>query len=38
MMTAYDFPGARLCEEAGVDVILVGDSFGHGGWIDSTWP
>lgn len=28
MMTAYDFPGARLCEEAGVDVILVGDSLG----------
>ncbi|OGS35527.1 MAG: 3-methyl-2-oxobutanoate hydroxymethyltransferase [Elusimicrobia bacterium RIFOXYD12_FULL_66_9] len=28
MMTAYDFPMARLAEEAGVDVILVGDSVG----------
>ncbi|MDO4767459.1 MAG: 3-methyl-2-oxobutanoate hydroxymethyltransferase [Pseudomonadota bacterium] len=28
MMTAYDCPGGRLCEEAGVDVILVGDSLG----------
>ena len=26
MMTAYDFPTARIAEEAGVDVILVGDS------------
>ncbi|MEK7381916.1 MAG: 3-methyl-2-oxobutanoate hydroxymethyltransferase, partial [Elusimicrobiota bacterium] len=28
MMTAYDFPTARIAEEAGVDVILVGDSVG----------
>ena len=28
MLTAYDFPGARLAAEAGVDVILVGDSLG----------
>jgi len=28
MLTAYDFPTARLAEEAGVDVILVGDSVG----------
>jgi 3-methyl-2-oxobutanoate hydroxymethyltransferase len=28
MITAYDFPHARLAEEAGVDVILVGDSLG----------
>lgn len=28
MVTAYDYPSARLVEEAGVDVILVGDSLG----------
>ncbi len=28
MVTAYDFPGARLAAEAGVDFILVGDSLG----------
>jgi 3-methyl-2-oxobutanoate hydroxymethyltransferase len=26
MVTAYDFPSARLAERAGVDVVLVGDS------------
>jgi len=26
MVTAYDFPGGRLAEAAGVDVVLVGDS------------
>ena len=26
MVTAYDAPGARMAEEAGVDLILVGDS------------
>lgn len=26
MLTAYDFPSARLVDEAGVDMILVGDS------------
>ncbi|MFN7252236.1 MAG: 3-methyl-2-oxobutanoate hydroxymethyltransferase [Anaerobacillus sp.] len=28
MLTAYDAPSAKLIEEAGVDVILVGDSLG----------
>ncbi|MFD5601195.1 3-methyl-2-oxobutanoate hydroxymethyltransferase [Leucobacter sp. NPDC058333] len=26
MVTAYDFPGARAAERAGVDMVLVGDS------------
>jgi len=26
MVTAYDAPGARMASEAGVDLILVGDS------------
>ncbi|HEY2421302.1 MAG TPA: 3-methyl-2-oxobutanoate hydroxymethyltransferase [Neobacillus sp.] len=28
MLTAYDFPSAKQAEQAGVDVILVGDSLG----------
>src|SRR5882672_8849018 len=28
MLTAYDFPSARLVAEAGVELILVGDSLG----------
>jgi len=28
MMTAYDFPSARLVEEGGADAILVGDTLG----------
>jgi 3-methyl-2-oxobutanoate hydroxymethyltransferase len=28
MLTAYDFPFARIVDEAGVDVVLVGDSLG----------
>ncbi|WP_141432616.1 3-methyl-2-oxobutanoate hydroxymethyltransferase [Bacillus sp. 03113] len=28
MLTAYDYPSAKLAEQGGVDVILVGDSLG----------
>ncbi|QQE72724.1 3-methyl-2-oxobutanoate hydroxymethyltransferase [Brevibacillus composti] len=28
MITAYDFPSAKLAEEAGADILLVGDSLG----------
>lgn len=39
MLSLYDFPFARLAEQAGIDIILVGDSLGmvvHG--YDSTVP
>jgi 3-methyl-2-oxobutanoate hydroxymethyltransferase len=29
MVTAYDAPGARIASDAGVDIILVGDSVGN---------
>ncbi|WP_432806909.1 3-methyl-2-oxobutanoate hydroxymethyltransferase [Paenibacillus camelliae] len=29
VITAYDYPSAKFAEEAGVDVILVGDSLGN---------
>ena len=29
MVTAYDAPSARICDAAGVDVILVGDSLAN---------
>jgi 3-methyl-2-oxobutanoate hydroxymethyltransferase len=28
MLTAYDYPSARIVDEAGVDIVLIGDSCG----------
>jgi 3-methyl-2-oxobutanoate hydroxymethyltransferase len=39
MMTAYDAPTAAVCETAGIDAILVGDSMGNAALgYDSTLP
>ena len=39
VLTAYDYPTARLLDEAGVDILLVGDSLGNVvlGYPDSTF-
>ena len=38
MVTAYDYPGAQVAEEAGVDLVLVGDSAANNvlGYADTT--
>lgn len=38
MVTAYDTPGARFADEAGVDIVFVGDSAGNNvlGYPDTT--
>jgi len=41
MVTAYDAPGARFAEQAGVDILLVGDTagmvvLGHDGTVPVT--
>ena len=39
MLTAYDAPTAAICEAAGIDALLVGDSVGNASLgYDSTLP
>lgn len=39
MLTAYDAPTATVCEEAGIDAVLIGDSMGNASLgYDSTLP
>jgi len=39
MLTAYDAPTAAICEESGIDLLLVGDSVGNASLgYDSTLP
>ena len=38
-MSAYDYPSAGLCDRAGIDAILIGDSLGMVcGGLKSTIP
>jgi 3-methyl-2-oxobutanoate hydroxymethyltransferase len=36
MLTAYDFPTARILDEVGIPLLLVGDSLGRPPRHDST--
>ena len=38
MVTAYDYPSAQVAEEAGVDIVLVGDSGRHDACSATTRP
>ena len=38
MVTAYDYPSAQIAEEAGVDMVLVGDSTKPGSSVATDEP